>query len=274
MIDEKPDMTPTQEQTRRWLAAVAVRRSRRTFDGVPVPEEHLDRLDALCRSFRPYGDARAVLVRKAPEGLFKGIIGSYGKVVGASSALVFLGTPAEDGTGQHVGYTGEALVLEATALGLDTCWIGGSLDRDLAAEVAHLMPGERVFAISPLAYATADAPSSERLIYGWGKPKKRRALEEIAPGSGSWPKWAVAGVEVAQIAPSAMNRQPWRFRMEDGSVVVSCAGTNTPIVGLSLDCGIAMLHFDLAARAVGGPGAWVGVEDDTRDVGKWVHEGQ
>jgi nitroreductase len=273
MIDEKPDLSPTQEQTRRWLAAVAVRRSRRTFDGVPVPQEHLDRLEALCRSFRPYGDARVVLVRQAPEALFKGIIGSYGKVVGAHSALVFLGTPAEDGTAQHVGYTGEAIVLEATALGLDTCWIGGSLDRKLAAEVAHLMPGERVFAISPLGYATADAPSSERLIFGWGKPKKRRPLEEIAPGNSSWPAWAAAGVEVAQIAPSAMNRQPWRFRIEGGSVVVSCAGTNTPIVGLALDCGIAMLHFDLAARAIGGPGAWVGVDDGTRDVGRWVLEG-
>lgn len=266
-------MSPTIEQTRRWLSAVPVRRSRRTFDGSPVPEADLDALDALCRGFRPYGDARAVLVRAAPEALFKGIIGSYGKVAGASSALVFLGTPAEDGTAQHVGYTGEAIVLEATARELDTCWIGGSLDRALAAQIAHLMPGERVFAISPVGRAVAEAPSSEKLIYGWGKPKKRRDLQEIAPGSSSWPTWASAGVEAARVAPSAMNRQPWRFRMEAGSVIVSCAGTKTPIVGLSLDCGIAMMHFELAARAVGGPGVWVGVEGQSRDIARWIPDG-
>jgi Putative TM nitroreductase len=272
-MEEKPDMSPTQEQTRRWLSEVPVRRSRRTFDGSPVTEADLETLDALCRSFRPHGDARTVLVRKAPEAVFKGIIGSYGKVAGASSALVFLGTPAEDGTAQHVGYTGEAIVLEATALGLETCWIGGSLDRKLAAKLARPMPGERVFAISPLGHAAAAAPASERLLYGWGKPKKRRAVEEIAPGCGSWPTWASAGVEAARIAPSAMNRQPWRFRMEDGTVIVSCAGTNTPVVGLSLDCGIAMLHFELAARAVGGPGVWVQVDGDSRDIARWVPEG-
>ena len=272
-MEEKPDMSPTPEQTRLWLSAVPMRRSRRTFDGSPVIEADLDVLEALCRSFRPYGDARAVLVRRAPEAMFRGIIGSYGKVVGASSALVFLGTPAEDGTAQHVGYTGEAIVLEATALELDTCWIGGSLDRKLAALVAHPMPGERVFAISPLGRAAADSSASERLLFGWGKPKRRRAVEEIAPGCGSWPTWASAGVEAARIAPSALNRQPWRFRMEDGAVTVSAAGTNTPIVGLSLDCGIAMLHFELAARAVGGPGAWVGVDGDPHDVARWVPEG-
>lgn len=269
-MEERPDISPTPEQTRRWLAAIAVRRSRRTFDGLPVVEADLDALEALCRSFRPYGDARIALVRKAPATLFKGILGSYGKVVGAPSALVFLGTPAEDGTDQHVGFTGEAVVLEATALGLDTCWIGGTLDRRVAAGVARIMPGERVFAISPLGHATSDAPSSERLIYGWGKPKKRRTIDEIAPDSAGWPTWAAAGLEAARVAPSAMNRQPWRFRRGDDGIVVSGSGVNTPGVTQALDCGIAMLHFELAARAVGGPGVWVDTEAGSRDIARWL----
>ncbi len=272
-MEERPDMSPTMEQTRSWLAAVPQRRSRRTFDGVAVTEADLDTLDALCRSFRPYGDARVVLVREAPEALFRGILGSYGKVVGAPSALVFLGTPAEDGSDQHVGFTGEAVVLEATALGLDTCWIGGSLDRKLSAQVARLMPGERVFAISPLGHAKGEAPFSERLLFGWGKPKKRRAIEELAPGSAGWPTWAAAGLEAVRVAPSAMNRQPWRFRMEDGGLVVSSQGVDTPGVTLALDCGIAMLHFELAARAVGGAGVWVDADAGSRDIARWLPEG-
>ena len=271
-MDERPDMSPTPEQTRRWLAAIAVRRSRRSFDGLPVAEADLDALESLCRSFRPYGDARVALVRQAPATIFKGLVGSYGKVTGALSALIFLGTPAEDGTDQHLGFTGEALVLEATALGLDTCWIGGALDRRVAAGVAHIMPGERVFAISPLGHATSDAPSSERLIFGWGKPKKRRAIDEIAPDSADWPVWAAAGLEAARVAPSAMNRQPWRFRQGSDGIIVSGSGVNTPGLTHALDCGIAMLHFELAARAVGYPGAWVDAEADSRDVARWLPE--
>lgn len=271
-MEEHPDMSVTPEQTRRWLAAVVVRRSRRSFDGLPVGEADLDSLEALCRSFRPYGDARVALVRNAPESLFRGIIGSYGKVTGASSALVFLGTPAEDGTDQHVGFTGEAVVLEATALGLDTCWIAGSLDRKVAAGAARIMPGERVFAVSPLGHATSDAPASERLIFGWGKPKKRRTIVEIAPDSAGWPTWAAAGLEAARVAPSAMNRQPWRFRRSDEGIVVSGSGLNTPGVTHALDCGIAMLHFELAARAVGGPGVWIDVEVGSRDIARWLPE--
>ena len=46
-----------------WLAAVARRTSRRAFDGQPADTVVLDTLDTACSGFRPFPDARVVLVR-------------------------------------------------------------------------------------------------------------------------------------------------------------------------------------------------------------------
>lgn len=254
----------------RWLDAVAVRRSRREYDGAPVAPADLAGLAALCETFRPFPEARAVLIPEAPPSLFFGIVGSYGRVSGAPSALAFVAGEGPH-AGERCGYTGEGLVLEATARGLATCWVGGSFSRSKVAGIVELEAGETVRCVTPVGHALPRPPARERVIFGAGKEKRRRALEELAPGAESWPAWARAGVEAARLAPSAMHRQPWRFALEDGAVRISAAGTPTPVVGLRLDCGIAMLHFELAARAAGCDGAWEPLEG--ADVARWVAEG-
>jgi hypothetical protein len=245
-------------------------RSRREFDARPVPAAELLALEAMARNFRPHGDARAVLIAEAPASLFFGIAGAYGRVSGATSALAFIASDGEAHSHEHCGYTGEGLVLEAVARGLDTCWVGGTFSRSRVAGLVDVAPGESVLAVSPVGYALERIPGRERLVFGAGRPKRRRRLDEIAPGWETWPAWARAGVEAARIAPSAMNRQPWRFAFEDGTVRLRAEGTSTPRITLRLDCGIAMLHFELAARAEGGDGVWEQL--DGRDVARWVPE--
>ncbi len=86
--------------------------------------------------------------------------------------------------------------------------------------------------------------------------KSRKPAEEIAPGCDAWPRWAQAGVEAARLAPSAMHRQPWRFALHGEAVTVSFAGPDTYKVSKRLDCGIAMLHFELGALGEGVAGRW------------------
>ena len=83
--------------------------------------------------------------------------------------------------------------------------------------------------------------------------------------------------EAARLAPSAVNRQPWRFNVETNSITVS---VNTPRreYGLSkrLCCGIAMLHIEVAALSCGASGSWTFLEPplvarfDTRQQGNKV----
>jgi nitroreductase len=242
----------------RWLEAARERRSRRSFDGAKVDEDLLTPLQESCELVRPAPGARAVLAPSVSEDLFKGIVGSYGGVTGASTALLFVGSADSKQALPAVGYTGEALILEATALGLGTCWVGGMFDGSLARKAAGAVEGEKVFAVSPVGDPMQKVSNTERLVYGMRKPKPRKPVEHIAPDlhDRSWPTWARPGVEAARIAPSASNRQPWRFRAEGGAIVLSFDGPDTPIVSKRLDCGIAMLHFELAVRAAGASGSW------------------
>jgi hypothetical protein len=251
----------------RWYAAVAGRRSRRAYDGAGLDPIVARSLDEVACSFRPYPDTRVVFVADPPEGLFSGVLGSYGRVNGARAALVFLEDSRSSTAEEHCGYTGEGLVLEARALGLDTCWIAGTFSPGVATKLVDLEPGEVVRAVSPVGHALVKPSSAEKLLYGAERKKSRRSLDEIAPGHETWPAWAIEGLTAARIAPSAVNRQPWRFRYENGAVTVSAHGIDAPKYRPRLDCGIAMLHFELGARSAGVDGAWTAL--GAPDVARW-----
>ena len=124
--------------------------------------------------------------------------------------------------------------------------------------MVELAEGERVYAVSPLGYANRSVGAHrEEACESMAGSKKRKCVEELAPGiGGSWPEWAVTAVETARLAPSAVNRQPWRFRLEDGGLVIAKDNAfETPKVTKRLDCGIAMLHAELGAMASGAQGA-------------------
>jgi hypothetical protein len=264
-------MLPTPEHAPAWLAAVARRRSRRSFDGVPANTSELLAIESLCKRFRPYADARVELVTDPAVDLFKGIIGGYGKVTDAPHVLLFIADTRSPFANQHLGYTGEAIVLDATSRSLDTCWIGGFFDPKKAASLVELTAGERVLAASPLGTAVASATATERTMTGMAGSHARKPVEVIAPGgTDGWPSWAIGALETARQAPSAVNRQPWRFRWDgDGMVVSVSSRLEAPKVTKRLDCGIAMLHVEIAALSYGVRGSWEDLSESL-DVARFV----
>jgi hypothetical protein len=269
----EPYPTPTllAENGAGWLAAVVRRHSRRAYDGQTVKACVLDDLDAICSGFRPHPDARTVLVREPSADIFTGALGSYGKVTNAPHVLLFIGDERADFCDQHVGYTGEAAILSATVLGLDTCWVGGFFNAARTSQLVDLAHGERVLAVSPVGHATGTASFGERGLRRIAGSHTRKSVDEIAPGMGAeWPDWAVAAVETARYAPSATNRQPWRFRFDTGALVIARDNKlEFPRVTKRFDCGIAMLHAELGAQAAGVAGAWRDLGDGL-DVARFV----
>ena len=242
-----------------WLGVVGRRRSRRSFDSEPADLGHLTDVRRLLSAWHPHENARVALVETSSAGVFRGLVGSYGKVTGEPHLLVFIAKSDSDFADQHLGYTGEAVVLEATRLGLATCWVAGFFSPRKAAQLVALEPGERILAVSPIGYALAEETVGERALAGLAGSHRRRPVRELAPAAadGGWPAWAVAAVETARLAPSASNRQPWRFRFEDGGLVVAKDNfIETPGPTKRLDVGIAMLHVDLAVAVHGVDGAW------------------
>ena len=239
-----------------WLAAAQVRRSCRRLDGRPVEADKLANLADVCERFRPWSGARVVLVEKPGTEVFRGFIGSYGKITGASSVLLFVADRSSAEALVAIGYASEAVLLEATRSGLATCWVGGGFRPGAASSFVDLDPAERVVGVSPLGCAL------RRPVAGGGArpaiPRKRKQLSVIAAGWEAWPDWARAGVACARIAPSAMNRQPWRFSWDakDGLTVAMDADRLHAGISKRIDVGIAMLNFEIAATVAGAPGTW------------------
>ena len=235
-----------------WFDAISRRCSRRRYADVPIAAADLERLHEFCAAFRPNVTVRVELVEDGARDVFTGLVGNYGRVEGARWIAAFVG-PA--GSELEIGYLGEAFILEATRLGLDTCWIAGSLDKDHAGRLAELADGERVIAVTPVGHAVQHQPIGERLLRSAVRAASRKSAAELAPGIGDgWPAGAVAAVEAVRKAPSGANRQPWRFRLEGGGLVMGAADKlywTAPI-----DFGIAMLHVELAAGHTGVTGRW------------------
>jgi len=125
--------------------------------------------------------------------------------------------------------------------------------------------------VSPVGYPSSGLTFGEKLLKSMAGSHKRRDLTELAPGYGeqAWPEWAREAVKLARISPSAVNRQPWRFRLEEGGLVLSVDDLkDTYHIPKRLDCGIAMMHVEVGARAQGTRGSWELL--DGRDVARYT----
>jgi nitroreductase len=248
----------------RWYQAIGRRRSRRRFDGKPLPEEGEKRLAAMCAEFRPFPDARAEFISRSADLVLKGAVGTYGKVKGARAFIALVGNMESVHAQERAGYTGEGIVLEAVAMGLDTCWVAGLFRRDVAARLADIHDREQVLAVVPVGHAPHDWSLEERLMTGFGRTHKRKPAEALllCAEDEQVSSWLGAAIEAARLAPSAVNRQPWRFRGSDEALTVSVDDTKLlHTISKRLDCGIAMLHIELAAFHAGVRGQWEFLEN-------------
>jgi nitroreductase len=259
-----------------WYEVIPRRTSRRRFDGRGIGDELRELLEVFCDgASAPAGEpgsdvvepghvtapARVCLLDDASEALFTGVVvGGYGKVTGTPVAAAFVARTKGDRVSEEgqaaAGYLGEGLILEATRLGLGTCWVAGSFDGQVAGDLLGLAHDEQVVAVTPLGYPLQRQAAGERLLRTMVKASARLSVEKLAPGilDGGWPAWAVTAVQAARLAPSGANRQPWRFRLDGGSLVLGRADRlywTAPI-----DLGIARLHVELGALHEGVSGEW------------------
>jgi nitroreductase len=243
-----------------WHEAVSKRRSIRQYAAKPVEAVNLEAMRRVCAEFRPFQSARAVVVSDPPEDVFWGIPGGYGKVSSAPALVAFVGDMQSPDVQEALGYTGEGVILEATAMGLATCWVGGFFWPKRAAAMANVAPNERVLAVTPIGYAREGSSLQEKAMSRFGRNWQRRPMSELVSGLGENERlaWMKAALEAARLAPSAMNRQPWRFQLDKGSITVSADSAVNPtmVVSKRLDCGIAMLHIEIGALSAGVKGSW------------------
>ena len=225
----------------RWHSAVQARFSVRRYDGPPGAEE----LTALAQAAERIGGQGVRILLGQGEDIFRPLFLNYGRITGATHFVAFVAGPeAQDHT---LGYMGEAFILEATALGLGTCWVGGSFRKSHTASLLPLEAGERIVAITPMGVP------GETYV---GRPRK--SLEALTgldqEALQALPEWQQSALSCARLAPSAVNRQPWRFQPEGRGIRIIKTSGNFGFGGV--DLGIAMLHMELGAAHCSVSGQW------------------
>ena len=144
-------------------------------------------------------------------------LGTYGVI---KNAQLFLVGSIQNGhlAMEDYGYCMEKLILQATKLGLGTCWLAGTLQRSKFAQAIGLREGELLPSISPVGYPAQQKSMTEKMMrWGVGADNRKPWSDIFFVENFSQPltqtqagKYTEA-LENLRLAPSAGNKQPWRI---------------------------------------------------------------
>jgi nitroreductase len=276
------------------LEIIKQRISSRTYTPQPIEAEKLQALRDFSTALTgPFGGkARVVILDTTAWGERRiNALGTYGTMQGASLYIAGIIKWGEHAM-EDFGYQFEEVILRATDLGLGTCWIGGIFNRSRFAEKAGVREDEILPAISPFGYPAAKRSVTDAIIRWSAGSRTRKPWAELfydhsfeAPLSESVAGRYHVPLEMVRLGPSASNRQPWRIIKEQGRDTFHLYLRRSPgydklikAVDLQrLDMGIAMSHFELAARQLGLNGHWeslspsiVHLPERTEYVTSWI----
>lgn len=238
--------TPAQKE--RLGAAIPRRYACRSYAGAPSVGDWAALSYAAERYALP--GARLAL-EHVSESLFTGTLLNLGRVTGCTAVAAVIASSREPLGRIHAGILGEALCLEAVAMGLGCCWISGTYRKKQLQ--LPLDADEAVLAIIALGIPKQQAQP----------PRKRKPLEHLCEGDNTlWPEDLRRAAEAVRLAPSALNMQPWTMRL--GNYRFSFDAPERA----QLDLGIGLCHAELTLR---GPHRWH-FRQGRRDPAAWIEE--
>ena len=162
-----------------------------------------------------------------PEAFHAGSPG-YGSFAGCRNYFALVAPKGED---ELVGYYGEVLVLLAQKLGLNTCWVALTYDKNKVD--VPVQKGEKIHDLIALGYGIDQ-----------GVPHRSKPMDKVAEINENTPKWFISGMDAVLLAPTAINQQKFYFRLKEGNKVEAKA-----LLGpcSTTDLGIVKYHFELGA---------------------------
>jgi nitroreductase len=194
-------------------------------------------------------------------------IGTYGMITGANSYIA--GKVKKSGKNlEDFGYALEKIILYLTDMGLGTCWLGGTFNREEFKKILELQDDEIIPAVTPVGPAGKKFSIKSMIIRFIIKAKKRKTWNELFFNEAGSPL-SDAGLyetplEMIRLAPSASNKQPWRIVRENDSfhfIIERLPSYQERLkeIGVDiqrLDMGIAMCHFELTCSHLNLYGEW------------------
>lgn len=263
-----------------YAALIQNRKSVRSFTGRKADFSHIQNLERYyntrVRRLLPEITTELYFFSTSSRAALEGAAGYNRFLVGAPEYMVLLTEPHPQ-AGLNAGFVMEDMLLKATDLGLDTCWVtftdseevkgalGIESELDVAAVVAfghgekttrrlrlNIRSMSNVDIIAKRGYMEPKRSVREMAFAGtWGS---HRNLEDY---TGFFDDMLWEALYAASLAPSYLNRQAYGFVLRSGEVVlVSRPDEYTTELDGALSLGIVLHHFTVVAENWAGKLSW------------------
>ncbi len=185
-------------------------------------------------------------------------LGTYGMIKGASNYLAVSIIPTNGYALVDLGYLFEEVILFATSQGLGTVWMAGTFSKKHFASALNLQQDEQLPIVSPIGIAS-DKKSFVNKYIAKSKTHVRKEFKELfSTIDGRELNFEqhnplMQALEMVRLAPSAMNKQPWRV-VKDGNDFHFYATNDKE--STKIDIGIALYHFISSLIELGVDGAY------------------
>lgn len=214
--------------------AMNVRHSVRSYTDRKIDKKIVDELKKFIDECNRDGNMNIQLCIDEPKA-FDSFMGHYGKFKNVKNYIAIIGKKGENFE-EKCGYYGEKVVLKATQLGLNTCWV--ALTYSKSKVNCQINKDEKLCCVISLGYGETS-----------GVSRKTKTIEELSKVDGDMPQWFRRGMEATQLAPTAMNQQKFIITLHENVVTAKALrGFYT-----KLDLGIVKYHFEIGA----GKNGWI-----------------
>lgn len=210
------------------LELMRQRHSVRQYTDRKIEQEKRDCLNQQIEKINKEADLHIQIFYDEPK-CFDSFMAHYGKFTGVHNYIALVGKKSSK-LDEMLGYYGEALVLKAQELGLNTCWVAMTHGKSCA----KIRKGEKLVCLISLGYGVTQ-----------GVSHKNKPMVAVCNYREDMPDWFLDGMNAALLAPTAMNQQKFYFELlPDQNVKATCGfGFYT-----KLDLGIVKYHFEMAAK--------------------------
>ncbi len=253
------------------IEAIKIRKSIRKYEKLSLEPEVISEIKKIisnpCKGpFR--NEARFIFIEKSKAQAEENVrLGTYGFI---SNAFYFIAGCVEKFEFSEVdyGYCLEKIIIKLTAMGLGTCWVGGTFRRKDFQKLLNLKSNEIIPAITPLGYKAPQKTLRERLGLKLTDGSKRHDFSTLFfendfnnPIIYNPDNPYHIALECVRLAPSAVNKQPWRVIKSENKYHFylkreKITGAPKVIDLQKVDMGIALSHFKMAADELNLKGKW------------------
>lgn len=228
---------------------ISARYSVRNYNGDYLSQEIIEKIETYIKNLtNPFNKKIKIQLVKKHTGNKDIKLGTYGVIKGAQYFLTAI-CQKDDLSLIALGYSLEKVILYCTSIGLGTVWLGGTFKKSDFAKAIELQDDEIMPIVSPVGYE-GGRKSLFAIVVGRNRNKRNSFSHSFFNRDFNTPLTEVdAGeyfepLEMVRLAPSSLNKQPWRIVKEDDKIHFYFADNKGSTI---IDMGIALCHFHLTA---------------------------